>query len=119
MNEDITTLIRSKKGQEILGSQHIIYSIGLTDYLPDRILKAFIAFAFSLLYPSGRLIVAHKDRDKYKPIPHDWFIDWVFQPRNVTDLIKVIKDSEIEDYSLDLDWEDTNKIFFLTITKMR
>ena len=119
LSEDIVNLIKNEKWRERLSKQHLIYSIGLADYMPDRLLKAFIAFTFSLLHPAGRLIIANKDRDNYKPIPHDWFVNWVFEPRNVEDLTRLIEDSGISNYSLDMDWEDSNKIFFLTITKGR
>ncbi len=119
LNEDIVNLIKNEKYRERLSKQHLIYSMGLADYMPNRLLKAFIAFTFSLLHPGGRLIITHKDREKYKPIPHDWFINWVFEPRNVKDLTRLIEDSGISNYSLDMAWEDSNKIFFLTITKGR
>lgn len=119
LSEDIVNLIKNEKWRERLSKQHLIYSIGLADYMPDRLLKAFITFTFSLLHPAGRLIIAHKDKDNYKPIPHDWFVNWVFEPRNVKDLTRLIENSGISNYSLDIDWEDTNNIFFLTITKGR
>ncbi|MFZ3092069.1 MAG: PilZ domain-containing protein [Nitrospirota bacterium] len=117
LNEDIVNLIKNEKWRENLSKQHLIYSIGLADYLPDRILKKLIYTAFSLLKIGGRLIVAHKDRDKFKPLVPDWFTDWVFYPRNVKSVIKLVEDSVAGNYSLDIDWEDTKKIFFLTITK--
>lgn len=116
LNEDIINLVRYKEGEK-LGKQHIIYSIGLADYLPDRVLKHFISTAFSLLYSGGKFIIAHKDKDKFKPLVPDWFTDWVFYPRNVKSLMKLVEDSVAGNYSFDLDWENTNKIFFLTITK--
>lgn len=118
LNEDIIDIVRSKKDEK-LNIQHLIYSIGLADYLPDRVLKHFISTAFSLLYSGGEFIIAHKDKDKFKPLVPDWFTDWVFYPRNVKDLMKLVGDSVAGNYSFNLDWENTNKIFFLIITKRR
>lgn len=116
LNEDIINMVRYKESEK-LGKQHIIYSIGLADYLPDRVLKNFISTAFSLLYPGGKFIIAHKDKDKFKPLVPDWFTDWVFYPRNVKSLMKLVEDSGIMDYSINLDWEESNVIFFLILTK--
>lgn len=114
---DIVGLIKSKKPAELLVKQHLIYSIGLADYLPNRVLKGLISFTFSLLYPSGKLIITHKDKDKYKPLPPDWYCDWIFERRDVSDLIRLAEDAGISNYSIDIDWEDSNKIFFLIVTK--
>lgn len=119
LNEDIVNLVKNEKYRERLSKQHLIYSIGLADYLPDRILKNLIYTAFYLLNIDGRLIIAHKDRDKFKPLVPDWFTNWVFYPRNVKSVIKLVGDSVAGNYSLDVDWENTNKIFFLIITKRR
>ncbi|MEK6679514.1 MAG: PilZ domain-containing protein [Nitrospirota bacterium] len=112
------SVLKLSKHQEVLNEQNLIYSIGLADYLPDRVLKKIIFFIYSLLYPSGRFIIAHKDKDKYKPLPPDWFCDWTFEPRNVNALVKLVKDSGIANFTINVDWENSNKIFFLIMTKM-
>jgi hypothetical protein len=112
------SVLKLSKHQEVLNEQNLIYSIGLADYLPDRVLKKIIFFIYSLLCPSGRFIIAHKDKDKYKPLPPDWFCDWTFEPRNVNALVKLVKDSGIANFTINVDWENSNKIFFLIITKM-
>lgn len=117
LKENILRLIVHKEPTLILKKQNLIYSIGLADYLSDTTLKRMISFAFSLLNPGGKLIIAHKDRDKYKPLDPDWFCDWTFEPRNVKSLIKLVEDSGIKDFAIDMDWEDSNKVFFLILTK--
>ncbi|MEK6657658.1 MAG: PilZ domain-containing protein [Nitrospirota bacterium] len=117
LKDNVTKLIDSKKYTKFFGKQNLIYSTGLTDYLPDRVLKNFIFFAFSVLYPNGKLILTHKDKDKYSPVPLDWVVDWIFEPRNVSDLIRLAENSGINNYSADIEWEDSNKTFFLILTK--
>ncbi len=117
LKENVTKLIDSKENTKLFGKQNLIYSTGLADYLPDRILKGVIFFAFSILYPNGKLIITHKDKDKYRPVPLDWVIDWISEPRNVSDLIRLVENSGISNYSVDIDWEDSNKTFFLILTK--
>ena len=115
--ENVINLMKSQKEARILGKQHLVYSFGLADYLPDRVLKYFISTAFSLLQPGGKFIIAHKDKEKYRPLPPEWLMDWVSEQRNLNGFIKLAKDSGIKDYSIDLEWEESNVIFFLVITK--
>ncbi|MFZ3063863.1 MAG: PilZ domain-containing protein [Nitrospirota bacterium] len=117
LKENILRLIAHKDATLMLNKQNLIYSMGLVDYLSDAILKRTIFFAFSLLNNGGKLIITHKDRDKYKPLDPDWFCDWSFEPRNVDGLIRLINNSGIRDFTIELDWEDSNKILFLTLTK--
>jgi hypothetical protein len=117
LKENVTKLINSEEHAKLFGKQNLIYSTGLADYLPDRVLKGVIFFAFSILYPNGKFIFTHKDKDKYKPVPLDWVIDWMSEPRNVSDLIRLVENSGISNYSVDIDWEDSNKTFFLILTK--
>ncbi|MEK6678185.1 MAG: hypothetical protein AABY39_02095, partial [Nitrospirota bacterium] len=96
---------------------HLVYSFGLADYLPDRVLKYFISTAYSLLQPGGKFIIAHKDIEKYKPLAPEWFMNWVSEPRKVSDFIQLVEDSGIKNYSFNIEWEESNVIFFLVITK--
>lgn len=98
----------------LIGKQDMVYSIGLADYLPDRILKKLIRFCFGLLLPGGRLIITHKDMDKYKPLDPDWFCDWTFIPRNRKRLSNLIKDSGIDNFSIAIE-RDNSKIILFTI----
>jgi len=101
----------------LIGKQDLIYSIGLADYLPDRILKKLIHFYFGLLGSRGRLIITHKDIDKYKPLDPDWFCDWTFIPRNREKLISLVKESGIDNFSIDVDCDDSQIILFVSLWK--
>lgn len=103
----------------LLGRQNLIYSIGLADYLPDRILKRLIHFCFGLLQPQGKLIITHKDKEKGKfgSLPPDWFCDWVFVQRSKDDLIALLSGSGIKDFSLTIEEENSQNIFFMILTK--
>lgn len=102
----------------MLGKQNLIYSIGLADYLPDRVLRNLISFCFSLLESGGKLIIAHKDVNKYKPLPSDWWCDWTFYPRDESYLLNLITKSNIKDFDIKVEREPSNIILFLTIQKL-
>jgi excisionase family DNA binding protein len=104
----------------LFGEQNLIYSIGLIDYLPDRILKNLLRFCLNLLASKGQLIVTHKDkdRDQHAPVPPDWFCDWKFVTRNEEHLINIVKDSiETSDFIIKTERDKTGKIIFLFAEK--
>lgn len=101
----------------ILGKQDLIYSIGLADYLPDRLLKNLLSFWYKLLKPNGKIMLAHKDRLQYKPVPIDWWADWTFYSRDEKALIDLLNTSGIDGFDLEIKREKSNIIFFLVITK--
>lgn len=101
---------------EQFGKYDLIYSIGLADYFPDRLLKQLIKFCFNLITPKGKFMLAHKDIDKYTPIPHDWFCDWTFYPRNEEKLLHLVNESQIENYSVRIEREVSGIIFFIILT---
>lgn len=76
--------------QDLFAGQDIIYSIGLTDYLPDRVLKRFLLSCHDLLSDKGELFISHKDHMVYVPTVQDWFCDWTFSPRTEEDVKQII-----------------------------
>lgn len=109
--------IRSKKYKSYLNRQDIIYTIGLADYLPDKFLKKLINFLYSLLKKNGRLIIAHKDIDKYKPLPPDWWCNWRFIPRNQNKFLNLIKESDIYNFRISIQRIPRKIIFFIILQK--
>ncbi|MBI5208072.1 MAG: hypothetical protein HY934_09845, partial [Candidatus Firestonebacteria bacterium] len=98
------------------GCQNLIYTIGLSDYLPDRALGNLIKFFFELLLPDGKLILAHKDISKYTPLAPDWFCDWTFFPRTKNMLIDLTKSFiNIKDKNIEFITEDSGIIFFMIL----
>ncbi len=114
---DILALIRSTEKKEEIGLFDIIYSIGLADYFTDRLLKAFIKWCWAHLELGGTLVLAHKDRDHYRPLPPAWFCDWNFNPRNENEFLKLFQGAGIPKENLRVEREPTGVIFFVKATK--
>lgn len=89
IKENILDLIKNKSSCN-LKDQDIVYSIGLTDYLPDRILGKFLSHGYGLLTNGGKLFIAHKDHMVYNPIVQDWFCNWTFYPRTENQLLHIV-----------------------------
>ena len=101
-------------------SVDMIYSIGIADYLQDRMLKKIFSDSYKKLKTGGRLVVAYKDKESHRPIELNWCCDWYFIPRNEDELIDLINASMgAENISISIEREDSGVIFFATITKIK
>ncbi len=118
LQHNILDYIRhEQKYLDILGKQDLAYSIGVTDYLPDRMLKKLISFCLKLLKPKGTLILAHKDKVVYKPIASDWWCDWTFFPRDEKEFLNMLSECEINGFDLKTEREKSNIVMFFILTK--
>lgn len=104
--------------EKLLGKQDLIYSIGLVDYFPDRMLKEMISFCLELLVAKGKLLltIKDKDRDPFAPLPPGWYCDWEFVPRNEQDIIDLVKSSG-SNINIKTNLDESGKIVFIEITK--
>ena len=119
IKEDLVNLMSLESKKQATGGQHIIYSIGLADYLPNEELKALMVSLYALLHTQGKLILTHKNRDKtFSSIPPDWFCDWKFVSRNRDEVIKLIHEIEIPKFSLSIETDDFGYINYFILTKL-
>jgi len=118
LNENVLKIFKDKKYYDVIGKQDIIYILGLTEYLPDRIFKKLTNFLFQLLNDKGMLVITYKDEAMPFPsLPPEWLCDWAFIKRDKDDLINTAKELGSDKYSLKIEREGTGYIFFLTVTK--
>ncbi|MFH1715284.1 MAG: PilZ domain-containing protein [Elusimicrobiota bacterium] len=98
----------------------LIYSIGIADYLQDRIIVKILKECYGLLNTKGEIVIAYKDKDQHRPLLLNWYGDWYFIPRNENEVLSLIKNAlKDESYKISIDREDTGVIFFVTIKKER
>ncbi len=118
IKEDIINMIKDGASPRSLDKQNLIYSIGLIDYLPDRVLKKLIYVLYRLLQKGGKLILTHKNREKTFPaIQPDWFCDWKFVSRNKEEVVRLFYDCRISGFSLSLESDEFEYIYYFTLTK--
>jgi len=102
------------------GRFDMIYSIGIADYLQDRMLKKIFQDSFKKLAPGGRLVVAYKDKDRHKPIAFHWYGDWYFIPRNEQELLGLVYEAlPADNIRIHIEREPSGIIFFAVITKIK
>lgn len=73
------------------GAQDIIYSVGLCDYLPDRLLVPMFTGLRESLNDDGVLYIAFKDCKQYENTDYHWLVDWHFLPREESDCWRLFK----------------------------
>lgn len=118
VKEDIMNLIKDDKLIDSFEKQDLVYSIGLIDYLPDRILKLFMQFFYGITKNKGKLILTHKNKEKtFSPLPPDWFCNWKFVPRTKEEVLDLFYNCGIKDFALSIDVDEFNDIFYFTFTK--
>ena len=118
LNENLLNVFRDSKYYDIIGNQDIIYILGLTEYLPDRIFKKLVHFLSQLLNNKGMLVITYKDKDiSFPSLGPDWISDWAFIKRGKDDLVNAAKQLGLDKYSLKIEREGTGTIFFLILTK--
>jgi SAM-dependent methyltransferase len=117
LKKDFRAMIKGGKGAEFLPQHDLMYSVGLMDYLPDDVLKDWLAFFYKALPKGGKFIVTHKNREKTFPaISPDWFCSWKFIPRS-KDEVSVLLHKTLTDFSLDITADDFGYIYYFTLTK--
>ena len=78
-------LCSARVNRNRFGTQDIVYSVGLCDYLPDRLLVPMLSGLRELLNDDGSLYIAFKDCEQYETTDYHWLVDWHFLPRQEAD----------------------------------
>lgn len=86
------------------GKQDIIYSVGLADYIPDRLLIPMLSSWKEALHPDGCVYVAFKDMNYYDKVEYQWLMDWHFLQRDEIDCIRLL-----EQAGYDMDFVDSHR----------
>lgn len=116
LQKDLVDMV--KKGDKtLIENSDLIYSIGLIDYFPDRMLSKFIALILSGMKSGSKCVLTIKDIDQYKPIQEDWLTDWKFVPRTEEDIVRLIKKANIPDIDISLSRDNGKIIIFIEIKK--
>lgn len=118
IHANVLSIFRDPKYYDLIGKQDVIYILGLTEYLPDRIFRNLTKFLFRLLNDKGTLVITYKDQDiEFPSLPPEWLCDWAFIKRTKDDLIETTKQLGSDKFSLKIEREGTGTIFFLILTK--
>ncbi len=83
---------------EKFGRNDIIYSVGLADYISDKLLIPMLSAWKDAVNPGGVVYVAFKDCLRYDKVEYQWLMDWHFLQRTEEDCRKLL---ELAGYDMD------------------
>ncbi len=105
--------LRLRSGDYItktFGRQDIIYSVGLADYIPDKLLIPMLRGWRESLNPEGCIYVAFKDALMYDKVEYQWFMDWHFLQRDESQCSELLAQAGYDVDSLDITRDQTGVI---------
>jgi SAM-dependent methyltransferase len=91
IKQNVLRLTSPERNQKNLGRFDFIYSAGLFDYLPDKILANIVQGTISLLAADGEYIAAFKDSARYHKTAYQWHVDWHFLQRTEADCCHLLE----------------------------
>lgn len=111
----VRTMLRKRGLSERLGKFHVIYSMGLFDYLTAPVAKAVLSRLYDLLEPGGQIVVGNY----HVANPSRWYMeywaDWTLIHRTEEDLLALAAD--LRGAECTLSFEETRCQMFLAIRK--
>jgi SAM-dependent methyltransferase len=114
---NVLRLTSGEKNIDTFGKFDLIYSVGLYDYLPDKILLRVLKGSSEMLNENGRYVVAFKDCKRYDKNEYQWHVDWHFFPRTEEECRKIVTDSGMRIVKTERD--ETGIIIFYTLERMK
>ncbi len=88
--------LKMRSGEAIIkqfGRQDIIYSVGLADYIPDRMLIPMLAGWKDAINPGGCVYVSFKNKNRYDKVEYQWLMDWHFLQREENDFLRLLDEA--------------------------
>lgn len=71
----------ARQNVDVFGRRDVIYSIGLCDYIPDRLMIRLLKGWRESVAEGGTVYVAFKDCLQYDKTKYQWLVDWYFYQR--------------------------------------
>lgn len=98
------------------GSQDLIYSAGLFDYIKDEPLVRILITLFELLNANGKLIVPFKDCQRYQTGDYHWLVNWShFYQRTEPEIDALFQKAGIGQHAISKQRDRTGTIIFYTV----
>ena len=105
---NIIRMARGKQAVEI-PQQHMVYSVGLMDYLEDAIVVTCIDWMFDMLLPGGEVIIGNFDGENPDKAVQDYIMEWVLIHRSPDELRELFARSKFGNRPVEV-LSDTTKV---------
>ena len=100
----------AKRNIAAFGRPDIIYSVGLFDYIPDRLLIPMLQGLRETLAEGGVLFLAFKDTERYDKTVYQWNVDWFFYQRTVDDCRELFRQAGFDVEAMDMTRDESGII---------
>ncbi|MDX1965930.1 MAG: hypothetical protein SFV23_02055 [Planctomycetaceae bacterium] len=99
-----------KMNHEAFGVPDVIYSVGLFDYIPDRLLVRMLGGLRETVAKSGVIYLAFKDCNFYDATAYQWLVDWYFYQRTEAECRALLAQAGYPVDELEMTRDDTGSI---------
>lgn len=87
VKQSVRTMLRAPDLSSLLGRHHVIYAMGLFDYLAQPVAKAVLARCWDLLEPGGEILIGNYHKGHHDRVFMDYWADWVLLYRREADML--------------------------------
>jgi extracellular factor (EF) 3-hydroxypalmitic acid methyl ester biosynthesis protein len=96
------------------GKFDIIYSVGLCDYIENRLLVPMLSGWREMTNEDGVVFVAFKDQARYDKNVYQWLVDWHFLQRSKEDCFQVLEEAGYDIDQVEMTRDETGIIMNFT-----
>jgi extracellular factor (EF) 3-hydroxypalmitic acid methyl ester biosynthesis protein len=100
-----------------LPPQDLMYSIGLIDYFPDKLVTQLINWIFDTLKPGGKVILGNFDPRCPNRVFMDYLLEWRLTYRSEEDMRRLFAASKFGDRPVEIRFEQENINLFASCRK--
>ncbi len=111
----VRTIIANKKFRKEIGKYHLIYSLGLFDYLSKPVAMRVLDFLYKSLMPDGELVVGNFHGSNSSRNFMEYWGDWYLIHRTENELLDLLEDCKPKNKSVI--FENSNNQIFLIAKK--
>ncbi len=104
------TMGNAAKNREAFGRPDVLYSIGLCDYIPDRLMIRLLAGWKDSVADNGLVYVAFKDCREYDKAKYQWLVDWYFYQRTEEECRNLFAQAGYDMSEIQMTRDDTRSI---------
>ncbi|MBI1346941.1 hypothetical protein GC163_11705 [bacterium] len=95
---------------EAFGRRDVIYSVGLFDYIPTRLLVKMLTGIRNSLAEGGVIYLAFKDCRYYNATKYQWLVDWYFYQRTEEECRDLLVDAGYNMLDVTMTRDETGSI---------
>lgn len=100
----------ARQNIEVFGRRDVIYSVGLFDYIPTRLLIKMLAGLRNSLAEGGVVYLAFKDSRFYNAAKYQWLVDWYFYQRTEDECRDLLVDASYNMLDVTMTRDETGSI---------